>query len=50
MVHYYLMLHLQASCFPAFLLSPTQGSHVIDTCAAPGNKTSHLASIMNNIG
>ncbi|KAL1296730.1 hypothetical protein AAFC00_000200 [Neodothiora populina] len=38
----------KASCFPAYLLDPqpTDG-HVIDACAAPGNKTTHLAAIMS---
>jgi len=40
----------KASCMPAFVLNPPPGSVVIDTCSAPGNKTSHLASIMNNTG
>ena len=40
----------KASCFPAFILNPEPGSHVIDCCAAPGNKTSHLAAIMHNSG
>ncbi|KFP90911.1 Putative methyltransferase NSUN5, partial [Apaloderma vittatum] len=35
---------------PAFLLPPGAGSHVIDACAAPGNKTSHLAAILKNKG
>lgn len=41
---------LQASCLPAFLLGPVAGSHVIDACAAPGNKTSQLAAILKNKG
>ncbi|PVU88321.1 hypothetical protein BB561_005913 [Smittium simulii] len=45
-----IILQDKASCFPAFILNPEPGSTVIDACAAPGNKTSHLASIMNNKG
>uniref|UniRef100_A0A8C7KEX0 NOP2/Sun RNA methyltransferase 5 n=1 Tax=Oncorhynchus kisutch TaxID=8019 RepID=A0A8C7KEX0_ONCKI len=37
-------------CLPAYLLNPPTGSHVLDACAAPGNKTSHLAAIMKNKG
>ena len=38
----------KASCFPACLLdlSPDDGD-VIDGCAAPGNKTTHLAAIIS---
>lgn len=38
----------KASCFPAHLLdvASTQGD-IIDACAAPGNKTTHLAAITN---
>lgn len=35
----------KASCMPAVLLSPPEGSTCIDGCAAPGNKTTHLAAI-----
>lgn len=39
----------KASCFPAYLLDPTPGDrHVIDACAAPGNKTTHLAAILSS--
>lgn len=41
-----LILQDKASCFPAHILNPPPGSHVIDACAAPGNKTTHLAAIM----
>ncbi|KAL1900134.1 hypothetical protein Sste5346_002444 [Sporothrix stenoceras] len=39
----------KASCFPAYLLDPASvpgGGHVVDACAAPGNKTSHLAALL----
>ncbi|XP_064379568.1 28S rRNA (cytosine-C(5))-methyltransferase [Dromaius novaehollandiae] len=46
----HIILQDKASCLPAFLLSPAAGSHVIDACAAPGNKTSHVAAILKNKG
>ncbi|KAI0243538.1 hypothetical protein L0F63_005398 [Massospora cicadina] len=45
-----IILQDKASCFTAFVLKPKAGSHVIDACAAPGNKTSHLAMLMGNSG
>lgn len=39
-----------ASCLPAYILNPERHSRVIDTCSAPGNKTSHLSMIMGNTG
>lgn len=45
-----IILQDKASCLPSFLLSPARGSTVLDMCAAPGMKTSHLACIMKNRG
>ena len=37
----------KASCFPAYLLDPLhEDGDIIDTCSAPGNKTTHLAAIL----
>ncbi|KAL8687276.1 MAG: hypothetical protein Q9218_006506, partial [Villophora microphyllina] len=37
----------KASCFPAYLLDPRpEEGPCLDACAAPGNKTTHLAAIL----
>ncbi|KAH8909966.1 S-adenosyl-L-methionine-dependent methyltransferase [Coniochaeta sp. PMI_546] len=44
-----IILQDKASCFPAYLLNPgPEDGDVIDTCAAPGNKTTHLAAIIQS--
>ncbi|KAL8918434.1 MAG: hypothetical protein Q9208_007339 [Pyrenodesmia sp. 3 TL-2023] len=41
-----IILQDKASCFPAFLLDPNpEHGACLDACAAPGNKTTHLAAI-----
>lgn len=45
-----LILQSKASCIPAHVLSPNPGWTVLDACAAPGNKTTHLASLMQGRG
>lgn len=44
------VLQDKASCLPVFLSNLKPGAHVIDACAAPGNKTSFMAASMDNIG
>ncbi|TWU76707.1 hypothetical protein ED733_002459 [Metarhizium rileyi] len=44
-----IILQDKASCFPAYLLDPrSEDGDVIDACAAPGNKTTHLAAILHS--
>ncbi|KAK0722841.1 S-adenosyl-L-methionine-dependent methyltransferase [Lasiosphaeria miniovina] len=46
-----LILQDKASCFPAYLLDPRpEEGDIIDACAAPGNKTTHLAAILAERG
>lgn len=42
-----IILQDKASCFPAYLLDPRPDEgDIIDACAAPGNKTTHLAALL----
>jgi len=45
-------IHPQAltSCLASIALGPKEGAYVLDMCASPGGKTSHLAELMNNTG
>lgn len=44
-----IILQDKASCFPAYLLDPKpHDGDVIDGCAAPGNKTTHVAAIIKS--
>lgn len=40
----------ESSQLAAYILSPRPGDRVLDTCSAPGGKTTHLAQLMNNTG
>ncbi|HET8670746.1 MAG TPA: hypothetical protein VFM05_09015, partial [Candidatus Saccharimonadales bacterium] len=37
-----------ASWLPVLALNPQTGEHILDVCAAPGGKTSHIAAITGN--
>jgi len=39
-----------ASLIPSLALNPAENDFVLDMCAAPGSKTTHMAQIMNNKG
>ena len=43
------ILQDKASCIPAYLLNPSPSNGpILDACAAPGNKTTHLAAVMQH--
>lgn len=44
----YFILQDQASFVPVLALNPTSGERILDICAAPGAKTTHIASITSN--
>jgi len=46
----YFYIQDAAAAFAAHVLNPQNGSIVLDMCAAPGGKSTHLAQIMNNTG
>ena len=44
-----LILQDKASCFSAYLLNPRlDDGDIVDTCAAPGNKTTHIAALLRS--
>lgn len=45
----HLIFQDKASCFTAYLLGPpVSGKDCLDACAAPGNKTTHMAAILQS--
>ena len=45
-----LIIQDKSSCLPCIALNPAPNSIVLDCCAAPGNKSSLCAVLMNNTG
>lgn len=45
-----IVLQDRASCLPVLALAPPPGSSVVDSCAAPGNKTTQLAATVGPSG
>uniref|UniRef100_A0A6E8WCJ7 SAM-dependent MTase RsmB/NOP-type domain-containing protein n=1 Tax=Anopheles coluzzii TaxID=1518534 RepID=A0A6E8WCJ7_ANOCL len=49
-LHDQFLLQNKACLLPTYLLKPSKKSVVLDMCAAPGLKTTHLACLMKNRG
>lgn len=46
----YFQIQDESSMLVAQIMTPKEGSFVIDVCSAPGGKSTHIAQIMNNNG
>jgi 16S rRNA (cytosine967-C5)-methyltransferase len=46
----FLMIQDESSMLAAHALDVSEGLKVLDSCAAPGGKTTHIATLMNNRG
>lgn len=46
----YITIQDESSMLVAYVIDPKEGEKILDTCAAPGGKTTHMAERMNNKG
>ena len=44
----YFYIQSRSSCFISHFLTPHEDEKILDTCAAPGSKTTHIASLTND--
>lgn len=45
----YFYIQSRSSALIAHLLNPQEGETILDTCSAPGSKTTHIASLTNDL-
>ena len=44
----YFYIQSRSSCFITYFLNPQQNDKILDSCSAPGSKTTHISSLTND--